>query len=155
MQPTAGKKRSLWRNTNRAKEPSLPDRPQTEPAGTASQSLDEFRRGIEQFNTGHFFEAHETWEAIWLRSPEPEKTFLQGIIQIAAAFHHYSRGNSRGARSLLEAGLGRLARFPDAHRGIQLAALRSQAARWAAILAAGQSPEAGLVPPQIESTGNA
>ncbi len=71
-----------------------------------------FRRGIEQFNAGHFFEAHETWEEVWLHSPEPDKTFLQGIIQIAAAFHHRSRGNDRGTPTLLQAGLKRLARFP-------------------------------------------
>ena len=71
-----------------------------------------FRRGVEQFNARQFFEAHETWEEIWLGSPEPEKTFLQGIIQIAAAFHHYTRGNMRGTRILLEAGLAALGALP-------------------------------------------
>ena len=41
-----------------------------------------------------------------------EKTFLQGIIQIAAAFHHYQRGQFARTRSLLEAGLGRLDASP-------------------------------------------
>src|SRR3990172_6578623 len=86
--------------------------PQDEPPASATPHRAALRRGIEQFNTGRVFDAHETWEEIWLRSPEPEKTFLQGIIQVAAAFHHYSRGNPRGARSLLEAALRRLARFP-------------------------------------------
>ena len=99
------------------------------------EDIEAFRRGIEQFNSGHFFEAHETWEEIWLRSPEPEKTFLQGIIQVAAAFHHHSRGNLRGARTLLNAGLARLARFPDTHRGIALAKLRDDAQASASALA--------------------
>jgi predicted metal-dependent hydrolase len=108
-----------------------------------------FCRGIEQFNAGRFFEAHETWEEVWLRSPEPERTFLQGIIQIAAAFHHYSRGNCRGASSLLQAGLGRLASFPDAHRGIALGNLRQRAQAWAASLSSGETrPE--LPVPKIE-----
>lgn len=109
-----------------------------------------FRRGIEQFNAGCFFDAHETWEEIWLRSPEPEKTFLQGIIQIAAAFHHYSRGNTRGAHSLLQAGLARLARFPNAHRGIALGALRSEAQAWAAALAGGETSSPEMAVPKIE-----
>jgi predicted metal-dependent hydrolase len=108
-----------------------------------------FRLGIVEFNSGRFFEAHEAWEEIWLHSPEPEKTFLQGIIQIAAAFHHHSKGNLRGTRSLLEAGLGRTEHFPDAHRGIDLAALRCEAMRWAAALAAGRIP-ASEIPPRIE-----
>jgi hypothetical protein len=128
----------------------LSDLAQADPPSHAPQ--DAFRRGIEQFNTGRFFEAHETWEEVWLRSPEPEKTFLQGIIQIAAAFHHYSRGNARGTRSLLEAGLGRLERFPNAHRGIELAALRMEAKAWVAALAAGRTPDAETLLPQIKFT---
>jgi predicted metal-dependent hydrolase len=89
-----------------------------------------FRRGVEQFNARLFFEAHETWEEIWLVSAEPEKAFLQGIIQVAAAFHHYSRGNMRGTRSLLEAGLKRLERFPAVHRQLALESLRVEARAW-------------------------
>jgi predicted metal-dependent hydrolase len=107
-----------------------------------------FRLGIEQFNSGHFFESHEIWEEIWLRSREPEKTFLQGIIQIAAAFHHLSRGNLRGAKSLLAAGLARIETFPDVHRGIDLAAMRNQARHWAAMLSADQDAT-GQPPPRI------
>jgi uncharacterized protein len=105
----------------------------------ASEDAEAFRRGIEQFNSGRFFEAHETWEEVWLRSPEPEKTFLQGIIQVAAAFHHHSRGNDRGAQTLLNAGLSRLSRFPETHRGIALGSLRSSAEACVAVLAGGAS----------------
>lgn len=107
---------------------------------------EKFRRGVEQFNSRHFFEAHETWEEIWLASPEPEKTFLQGIIQIAAAFHHYTRGNTKGARTLLEAGLRRLERFPDLHNEIALEALRAAARNWAETLTRGHDPGPGQVP---------
>jgi len=99
-----------------------------------------FQEGIGQFNRGQFFEAHETWEEIWLAAQEPERTFLQGIIQVAAAFHHYQRGNRAGAQSLLEAGLKKLDPFQPVHRGIQLDELRAAGKRWVAELAAGRSP---------------
>jgi len=107
---------------------------------------EQFRRGVEQFNSRLFFEAHETWEEIWLASPKPDKTFLQGIIQIAAAFHHYSRGNTRGTRSLLEAGLKRLERFPAVHRQVALEALRVAARAWAAGLNEGEDPGSARLP---------
>ena len=44
--------------------------------------------GLRCFHSGAFFEAHEHWESVWLAAQEPEKTFLQGLIQIAAAFYH-------------------------------------------------------------------
>ncbi len=109
--------------------------------------------GVEHFNERRFFEAHETWEEIWLRSPEPEKTFLQGIIQIAAAFHHYSRGNTRGTRNLLEAGLRRLERFPAAHNQIELEILRVEARAWADGLTSGPDP-GHLHLPKIAYAGN-
>lgn len=45
-----------------------------------------FEVGLAHFNAEKFFEAHEFWEEIWLVESEPEKTFLQGLIQVAAAF---------------------------------------------------------------------
>lgn len=105
-----------------------------------------FRKGIEQFNARHFFEAHETWEEIWLSSPEPEKTFLQGIIQVAAAFHHYGRGNTKGTVSLLVAGLRRLDQFPAVHNRLELEALREAARIWTARLATGLDPGSAALP---------
>jgi predicted metal-dependent hydrolase len=93
-----------------------------------------FRQGLEEFNTERFFEAHEAWEEVWLASAGTEKRFLQGIIQIAAAFHHYQRGNRRGACSLLEAGLRRLHDLPADHGGIALDRLRLAAGEWVAAL---------------------
>jgi predicted metal-dependent hydrolase len=96
----------------------------------STEKDEKFERGISHFNAQEFFEAHEVWEEIWLVEAEPEKTFLQGIIQIAAAFHHYCRGNADGAESLLAAGIVKLHRFPASHRGLAIEDLRSAAKRW-------------------------
>jgi predicted metal-dependent hydrolase len=127
--------------------------PQGDPLATRKPHCQTFRRGTEQFNAGRFFDAHETWEEIWLQSSEPEKTFLQGIIQIAAAFHHRSRGNRHGALSLLGAALRRLSSFPDTYCGIALHDLRRSAQEWAAALADGQDLGPHRIP-RIELRGN-
>src|SRR5229473_7091008 len=57
--------------------------------------------GLRCFHSGAFFQAHEHWELVWLAAQEPEKTFLQGLIQVAASFHHFQRGNCVGTISLL------------------------------------------------------
>ena len=115
---------------------------------------DKFARGIEHFNAHEFFEAHEVWEEIWLPALEPEKTFLQGLIQIAAAFHHYGRQNLRGAQSLLAAGLLKLACFPDGHRELALADLKADARQWAQMLGSGEDPGARKLP-RIEQNNKA
>ncbi len=91
---------------------------------------EKFRRGVADFNAGRFFEAHEVWEELWLAAAEPEKTFLQGLIQVAAAFHHHGRGNARGRQSLLAAGIVKLAGCPDDFRGITIAKLRDEVEAW-------------------------
>ena len=116
-----------------------------------SDSTDHFARGIEQFNQRRFFESHESWEVIWLSAPEPDKTFLQGIIQVAAAFHHYTRGNRAGAESLMLAGLEKLEKFPAGYRRLQLEKFRAAVREWLSLLATGQSPTTETLP-RIEAT---
>jgi hypothetical protein len=53
-----------------------------------------------------------------------EKTFMQALIQIAAAFHHLGRGNLRGARSLMSTALKRLQDFSPSFQGVAVAELR-------------------------------
>jgi predicted metal-dependent hydrolase len=62
--------------------------------------------GVRLFNDGRVFDAHEVWEDVWRPLPvSPERTFVQGLIQIAVAFHHNTTGNRVGAASLLKRGL--------------------------------------------------
>jgi len=72
--------------------------------------------------------------------------FLQGLIQLAAAFHHYTRGNRNGTKSLLEAGLKKLEKIPDEFRGVNLHALCSAANAWLAILATGKIAVPSILP---------
>jgi predicted metal-dependent hydrolase len=107
---------------------------------------EKFQRGIAHFNAQEFFEAHEVWEEIWLVEAEPEKTFLQGIIQIAAAFHHYCRGNTDGTESLLAAGIVKLSRFPKVHRGLAIEELRSAAKHWVRHVGKGEKLDKSEIP---------
>ena len=61
--------------------------------------------GLRLYDAGEFFTAHEAWESVWLKLPEPEKTFLQGLIQVTAAFHHLQCDNRLGTTLLLQAAL--------------------------------------------------
>ncbi len=90
----------------------------------------ELAEGLRCYCSQEFFLAHEHWEGVWLRSPEPEKTFLQALIQIAAAFHHLQRRNSIGAASLLRASLRRLEKFPPTFGGVAVAELRQSLHDW-------------------------
>jgi len=86
--------------------------------------------GLRCYRNAEFWIAHEHWESVWLRLEEPEKSFLQALIQTSAAFHHLQTGNIRGAVSLLAKALRRFQSCPETFGGIDLAQLREQAGAW-------------------------
>ena len=68
------------------------------------------RVGARLFDEGAFFDAHEAWEARWkVETDETSRRRLQGLIQIAAAFHKLLVVHDRASASrLLDRGLAKL-----------------------------------------------
>jgi predicted metal-dependent hydrolase len=85
-------------------------------------------RGLELFNEGEYFEAHEALELAWRAEHGPVRELYRGVLQIAVAYHHILRGNYRGAVKMFLRARGWLAPFPDQCQGIDLAGLRADAA---------------------------
>ncbi|MGH9713738.1 MAG: DUF309 domain-containing protein [Candidatus Acidiferrales bacterium] len=112
----------------------------------SKERAEKFELGLAHFNSRRFFEAHEVWEEVWLVEAEPEKTFLQGLIQVAAAFHHYMRRNPSGAESLLASGIVKLSRFPEQHHGLSIGELRAISKQWARLLGEGKDPGSARLP---------
>jgi predicted metal-dependent hydrolase len=114
-----------------------------------------FLEGIGHFNAREFWEAHESWEELWLASRSDAEQFLQGMIQLAAAYHHVQRGTLRGAVRLFDAALGRLGSFPLDYCGIERELLEAAARRhreWAAA-AVSEATESGAPAVAFDSGG--
>jgi predicted metal-dependent hydrolase len=80
--------------------------------------------GVELFNKGHYWEAHEVWEREWMPDRKgPDSGFYKGIIQIAAGCLHYSRHNRRGAINKWRSGADYLRPYLPRHKGVRLAPL--------------------------------
>jgi|SRR5581483_3509810 len=67
-----------------------------------------FQRGIDLLNRQEYFEAHEVLEDVWRAAPSAHKRFLQGLVQVAVAFHHYTHANTTGAQSVLRRAINNL-----------------------------------------------
>jgi hypothetical protein len=85
--------------------------------------------GIDQYNEGYFFEAHETWEELWIVSPWPARRFLQGLIQVAAGFVHLMRHEYPGTVRLLGHALEKLDGFRPQYLGIDVEKLATDVRR--------------------------
>jgi predicted metal-dependent hydrolase len=84
----------------------------------ASEYDDRYLVGIDCFNRGDYFEAHETWEDLWLDCPGADRRFYQSLIQAAVALYHWRNGNHTGARRLFAAGREKMADYQPRHHGL-------------------------------------
>lgn len=68
-----------------------------------------YLRGIDLFNHGFGWEAHEVWESLWLRPNDPvQARWLQALIQLAAASVQESIGHADGRARLCHRALEHL-----------------------------------------------
>lgn len=81
----------------------------------------EYLKGIEHFNARRYFEAHEEWEEVWLRSSGDMKTFYQMLIQAAVGLHHFENGNARGVRGMYRAVMEKAPRLPSIFMSMDVA----------------------------------
>ena len=108
--------------------------------------------GLRDYNSARFFEAHEAWESVWLHAPQPDKLFLQALIQVTVAFHHLQRSNVLGATRLLTAALRKLEPYPPEFGGIAVPLLAGDIRACLDSLAA--TPlNVQLAPPRIQPLG--
>lgn len=98
------------------------------------------RDGARLFDEGHFFEAHEAWEAHWLvEKDETRRLLLQGLIQVAAAFHKLlDKDAPEPAARLYAKGLAKLDRCPADLAGADLVRFTSAVRACAGALATGR-----------------
>ena len=110
------------------------------------KNSEELVKGVELFNAHHFWHAHEAWEELWLHASGDEKIFLQGLIQLAAAYHHVQRGTLRGGVRLFDAALRKLERFDDGRAGIDRGDAITAAIAHREKIARGENIDAGEFP---------
>jgi predicted metal-dependent hydrolase len=108
--------------------------------------LSALAEGIALFNEQKFWHAHEAWERRWLVAEGDEKLFLQGLIQLAAAYHHVQRRTYRGGVRLFDAALAKLSRVPDRYLGVDRAEAVVRAASHRDRIARGEEIDAGELP---------
>ena len=101
-----------------------------------------FHHGIELFNRGRYFEAHEALEEAWRASPPEHKQCMQGLVQAAVGMHHFGHGNMTGARGVLARAVRNIEPYAPERLGLTLAPLLESLRAWLACAEQGGEPPA-------------
>jgi uncharacterized protein len=106
------------------------------------------KRGIDLFNSGEYWEAHEAWEQEWMPDRKGlDAGFYKGLIQVAAGCLHYTRRNRRGAINKWRSGADYLRPYLPSHQGVMLSPLVSTFDHFLAAMQPHEWPE--LTMPKI------
>ncbi len=113
--------------------PSREEQLALEPSVDARDRAD-LRRGAELWDAGEFWEAHEQWEEIWQREQRSIRSFYQGLIQIAAGYHHWTvKHRPRGVQLGIAKGIEKLDWYRPGYLGVDADAMIADAERMAAL----------------------
>ncbi|MBA3945757.1 MAG: DUF309 domain-containing protein [Herpetosiphonaceae bacterium] len=106
-----------------------------------------WQSGIDLFNEGHFWHAHEAWEDAWKAERDPQRRlFYKGIIQTAAALVHWQRDNPRGLHLNWHKARPKLLQVGERQLGLPIAPLIAAMDHFEAL------EGVGLEPPQLVLT---
>ncbi len=98
------------------------------------------REGIEKFNQGEYYPAHDFLESAWVADEGPGRDLYRAILQVGIAYHQIQNGNYRGAVKMLLRVRQWLDPLPDICRGVDVASLRQDVERvYAAVIDLGQA----------------
>jgi hypothetical protein len=86
-------------------------------------------RGLQEFNRGEYFEAHESLEAAWMAEEGIGRELYRAVLQVAVAYYQIERANYNGAAKMFLRMRQWIEPLPDTCRGIDVAQLRSDARR--------------------------
>jgi hypothetical protein len=90
------------------------------------------RQAITLFNQGRFFESHEVLEPFYLETDDVNKPFVEGLIQLAAAFRLYRDfGEVKGPVRMIYQAVIRFENYQPVFLDIRVQQLSEATERWA------------------------
>jgi predicted metal-dependent hydrolase len=110
-------------------------------------------QGLRLFNEGRFFESHESLEQFHHQTEASHKPFVEGLIQLAAAFRLYTDfGEVKGPVRMIHQALIRFENYQPSYLEIRVRDLSESMEAWAE-KAAEAGDSSSLPTPKIRLDG--
>jgi Uncharacterized conserved protein len=85
--------------------------------------------GLELFNQGRYWQAHEALEAAWRAEKGPIRELYRGVLQAGVVYFHITRRNYAGAMKVYRRSQKWLMLWPETCRGIAVGQLQKDLQR--------------------------
>ena len=85
------------------------------------------KRGLEKFNRGEYFKAHDLLEKAWIEDESPGRELYRAILQVAVAYYQVLQGNYNGAAKMFLRLRQWIDPLPELCRGVNVAQIRTEA----------------------------
>jgi uncharacterized protein len=85
--------------------------------------------GLELFNRGRYWQAHEALEAAWRAEKGPIRELYRGVLQAGVVYLHITRRNYAGAMKVYRRSQKWLTLWPETCRGIAVGQLQKDLQR--------------------------
>jgi predicted metal-dependent hydrolase len=109
------------------------------------------REGIGLFNDKQFFASHEVWESFYSDAETEHKPFIEGLIQLAAAFRMFvDFGEVNGPVRAIYQALIRLENYQPAYLQVRVQDLSTALEAWAKAAEAAEATPSSADIPKIQ-----
>jgi hypothetical protein len=87
------------------------------------------KEAVRQFNAGEYYQQHDLFEALWMKTASPVRDLYRAVLQVGIAYYQIERGNYRGALKILQRSVQWLIILPNECQGIDVKQLREDSFR--------------------------
>jgi hypothetical protein len=97
--------------------------------------------GLQAFNQGNYYAAHEHFEDAWRATEKDSREFYRALLHLSGGFFRLTQNRPRAARKFFTRALHWLHDFPSPYLGLDTAEIKSRIHMLIASIDNGQPPD--------------
>lgn len=102
---------------------------------------DKLTQGLQSFNRGDYYEAHEWFEDAWRETSDQTREFFRALLHLSGGYFRLTQERPEAAQKFFERSLQWTIQFPSPYLHIDTAALKTHLEKLISALESGQEPE--------------
>ena len=99
------------------------------------------KQGLQAFNRGDFYLAHEYFEDAWRETPDEVREFYRALLHLSGGYYRLTQNRAHAARKFFHRSLHWIGQFPNPYLSIDTSALIDHLDEIITAIDSGSTPE--------------